>query len=90
NEETGKIRQIIGAIDSKSQRVALRFTDDEQTVFECGLWNLTQDSVPLLVHFDENNSEPLTLIRLTKPETDEQNDLMLIESDNENEEELAP
>jgi hypothetical protein len=90
NEETGKIRQIIGAIDSKSQRVALRFTDDEETVFECGLWNLTQDSVPLLVHFDEKDSEQLTLIRLTKPETDEQNDSILIESDNENEEELAP
>jgi hypothetical protein len=90
NETTEKIRQIVGAVDSKSQRVAFRFTDDEKTVFECGLWNLTQDSVPLLVHYDEKDSEQLTLIRLTKPETDEQNDSMLIESDNENEQELAP
>jgi hypothetical protein len=90
NEETGKIRQLLGAIDSKSQRVALRFVDDEKMVLECGLWNLTQDSVPLLVHFDEKDSEQLTLIRLTKPETEEQNDSIPIEFDNENEEELAP
>jgi flagellar hook protein FlgE len=96
NEETEKIRQIVGAVDSKSQRVAFRFTDEEKTVFECGLWNLTQDSLPLLVHYDEKDSEQLTLIRLKKPETDEQNDSkelndsMLIESDNENMEELAP
>jgi hypothetical protein len=90
NEETEQIRQIIGAIDSKSQRVALRFVDDEKMVLECGLWNLTQDSVPLLVHFDEKDSEQLTLIRLTKPETDEQNDPIPIEFGNENEEELAP
>ncbi|MDR1964767.1 MAG: hypothetical protein LBQ50_13420 [Planctomycetaceae bacterium] len=88
NEETGKTRQIVGAVDSKSQRVALRFTDDEKMILECGLWNLTQDSVPLLVHFDEKNSQQLTLIRLTKPETD--NDSTPIEADNENNEELAP
>jgi hypothetical protein len=96
NEETGKIRQMVGAVDPKSQRVALRFSDEEKTVLECGLWNLTQDSVPLLVHYDEKDSEQLTLIRLTKPETEEQNnseepnDSMLIEAGNENEEELAP
>jgi flagellar hook protein FlgE len=90
NEETDQIRQIIGAVDSKSQRVALRFADDEKMVLECGLWNLTQDSVPLLVHFDERDSEQLTLIRLTKPKTEEQNDSLPIEFDNENEEELAP
>jgi hypothetical protein len=91
NEETGKIRQLIGAIDSQSQRVALRFADNEKMILECGLWNLTQDSVPLLVHFDEKDSEQLTLIRLTKPETDdEQDDSIPIEFSNENEEELAP
>jgi hypothetical protein len=90
NEETGKIRQLLGAIDSKSQRVALRFADNEKMILECGLWNLTQDSVPLLVHFDEKDSEQLTLIRLTKPEIEEQNNSMPIEFGSENEEELAP
>ncbi len=73
-------RQIVGAVDSKSQRVAMRFADDENTVMECGLWNLTQDSVPLLVHFDAEDTEQMTLIRLSDPEDEEQNGPVLPEN----------
>ena len=68
NESTGQAVQIHGAVDPKSQRVAFQFDGDDQTVLECGLWNLTQDSVPLLIHFDEDHTEQRTLIRLTQPE----------------------
>ena len=76
NEATGETVRIHGAVDPKSQRVAFQFDGDDQTVLECGLWNLTQDSVPLLIHFDEERTEQKTLIRLTQddetPEDDEE------------------
>ncbi|MDR1484940.1 MAG: hypothetical protein LBT09_08975 [Planctomycetaceae bacterium] len=55
---------MIGAIDPKTQRVALRFVDDEKVVWECGLWNLTQDTLPVLIHSGETQIEQKTLIRL--------------------------
>ena len=66
NEATGETVQIRGAVDPKSQRVAFQLDGDDHTVLECGLWNLTQDSVPLLIHFDEERTEQKTLIRLTQ------------------------
>lgn len=66
DEQTGTVKQLIGAVDSKTQRVALRFVDEEQTVIECGLWNLTQDTVPVLVHYDEDDTDQQTLVRLVQ------------------------
>ena len=68
DEATGEAKQVHGAVDPKSQRVAFKFVGDDKTVVECGLWNLTQDSVPLLVHLSEEQTEQKTLIRLTQSE----------------------
>ncbi len=68
DESTGETKQLFGAVDPKSQRVAFRFEGDDKTVLECGLWNLTQDSVPLLIHHGDDKTEQKTLIRLSKPE----------------------
>ncbi len=68
NEATGQSQAVVGAVDSKSQRVAFRFADDDKTVMECGLWNLTQESVPLLIHYSDTETVQKTMIRLTKPE----------------------
>jgi hypothetical protein len=76
DEKNNIIRQMIGAVDPKTQRVALRFVDDEKEVWECGLWNLTQDTLPVLIHYDERRVEQKTLVRLvndteTELDTDE-------------------
>jgi len=55
---------VQGAVDKKSQRVALRLTGKPDLVAECGLWNLTQDSLTLLVHFGPERTETRGLIRL--------------------------
>lgn len=68
SEDAQDVRQIIGSVDSKSQRVAMQFVDDKQTVLEVGLWNLTQETAPMLIHYDENDTAQLTLIRLADPE----------------------
>ncbi|MDR2344474.1 MAG: hypothetical protein LBE18_00245 [Planctomycetaceae bacterium] len=85
DEKNNKIRQMIGAIDPKTQRVALRFTDDNKIVWECGLWNLTQDTLPILIHSDESKTEQKILIRLT-----DNNDIDNNADADEDEIELAP
>ena len=68
DEANDEVWQIYGALDPETQRVALRFEGDDYLVLECGLWNLTQETLPLLIHHGEENSEVLTLIRLTQQE----------------------
>ena len=41
---------------------------NDSLVMEIGLYNLTNDEVPALIHFDADRREPRTLIRLKNPE----------------------
>ncbi len=65
NQETDKATELYGAVDPKTQRVAFTTPEHEGIVAECGLWNLTQDTVPMLVHLSKDHTEERTLIRLT-------------------------
>ena len=69
--KTDKMVPVYGAVDSETQRVALRVEGREEIV-ECGLWNLTQDTLPVLLHVDKEKTEERTFVRLTEPEDDEE------------------
>lgn len=66
--ESNKATELYGNIDSKTQRVAFKVRGHDDVVAECGLWNLTQETVPLLVHLDKNRTEERTLVRLHEDE----------------------
>lgn len=68
NQETDKVHPIEGAVDRETQRVAFRITGDKDYLAECGLWNLTQDTLPLLVHKGKSSVGTRTLIRLNDPD----------------------
>lgn len=68
---TDKVMPVVGAVDKKTQRVALKIEGNDAIVVETGLYNLTNDEVPLLVHFGPDRQEPRTLMRLQKPEGQE-------------------
>ena len=65
---TDKVVPVIGAVDKKTQRVAIRAEGSDKIVVETGLYNLTNDEVPVLVHFGPDKQELRTLIRLQQPE----------------------
>jgi hypothetical protein len=67
-----KVMPVVGAVDKKTQRVALKLEGSDAVVVETGLYNLTNDEVPVLVHFGSDRQEPRTLIRLKQPEGQEQ------------------
>jgi hypothetical protein len=60
--------QLQGAVEKDTQRVAFSLASNPAAIVECGLWNLTQDSLPVLVHFDVNRTEQRTLVRLEAPQ----------------------
>ena len=63
-----KVLPVVGAVDKKTQRVAVRLEGNESLVVETGLYDLTNDEVPILVHFGPDRQETRTLIRLKRPE----------------------
>ena len=70
NMQTDEAMPIYGAVDPETQRVAMRI-DGREEIVECGLWNLTQDTLSVLVHVDETTTEERTLVRLSDSEEEE-------------------
>lgn len=69
---TNQITSIEGSVDKKTQRAAFRPTKNPSMVAECGLYNLTQDALTVLVHLGKDRNETRKLIRLEEPEETEQ------------------
>lgn len=72
NIETDEAQSVQGAVDRETQRVAVRFGENEEVVAETGLYNLTQDEAPVLVHFGADKTENYLLVRLEEPEQEDE------------------
>jgi hypothetical protein len=62
------VAPISGAVDKKTQRVALKIQGNDALIAETGLYNLTNDEVPVLIHMGADRQETRTLVRLQQPE----------------------
>jgi hypothetical protein len=69
---TDKVVPLIGSVDKETQRACFKPEGNDSVVVETGLYNLTNDEVPVLVHFGADREELRTLIRLKQPEEQEQ------------------
>ena len=67
NQQTDKTVTVQGQVDKDTQRAAVRFGDSQDVVAETGLYNLTQNEVPILVHFGPDKTENFLLVRLDAP-----------------------
>jgi hypothetical protein len=73
NETEDTTMQIEGSVDEKTQRAAFSVVgEDENVVAECGLWNLTEDSLTMQIHLGNGETEVRTLIRLSQDQTQKQ------------------
>ena len=59
---------IQGAVDKKSQRAAWTVGKNKNTVCETGMYNLTQDEAPALLHIGKDKTQQWLLVRLKQPE----------------------
>jgi hypothetical protein len=72
NTQTDQAQTVQGRVDPNTQRVAFRIGESENVIGETGLYNLTQDEAPLLVHLvEQNDRQTWLLVRLEKPESEQ-------------------
>ena len=64
-----KNQVIQGSVDKQTQRVAFTVGENTKNVVETGLYNLTKDEAPCLIHFGNERTEQWLLVRLQKPDT---------------------
>lgn len=67
NTATNEAQTILGQVDKDTQRVAFRIGESDDVVVETGLFNLTQDEAPVMVHFGPDKVDYWLLVRLDAP-----------------------
>ena len=65
-QESGYL--IEGKVDKDTQRAAWHTAVSPDVIFETGVYNLTKDEAPVLVHYSANRNEQRTLVRLKQDE----------------------
>ena len=68
NSTTDQAYTIQGQVDKNTQRVAFRVGESQNIVIETGLYNLTQDEAPVLVHYGKERVENWLFVRLENPD----------------------
>ena len=61
---TNDTKPVQGSVDKKTERAAWTIGDRKDNVFETGIYNLTKDEAPILVHFGKDKTEQWLLVRL--------------------------
>jgi hypothetical protein len=67
NSATGKTQDVEGMVDKASQRCAWTVVGQSRPIMETGISNLTQDTVPSLVHFADGQTQQWLMVRLEEP-----------------------
>mgnify|MGYP007059397979 FL=1 len=66
--KTNATQLVQGSVDKQTQRAAFSIGDHKSSFIETGLYNLTKDEAPCLIHFDKDRSEQWLLVRLKNPD----------------------
>ena len=67
---TNDVKPLVGSVDKKNQRVAIKMKGNDSVVLETGLYNLTNDEAPAIIHANANEQKDVTLVRLNNPDED--------------------
>jgi len=67
NTTSDSAQSVEGHVDKESQRAAWWIGDKQDNILETGIYNLTQDETPLLVHFGSQQTQTWLLVRLDEP-----------------------
>jgi hypothetical protein len=71
NTITDSAYPVEGMVDKNTQRAAWTIGDKKETVFETGIYSLTQDEAPVQVHFGTEQTQRWLLVRLEEPAEEE-------------------
>lgn len=70
NTTTDETRPVQGSVDKQTQRAAWTVGDKKNTVVETGIYNLTQEETPVLIHFGDQQTQTWLMVRLEEPATE--------------------
>jgi hypothetical protein len=68
NVATNTAKAVEGMVDKQTQRAAWTATGELRPLMEVGIVNLTQDATAAIVHFPDNSTQRVLLVRLDKPD----------------------
>jgi hypothetical protein len=68
---TDRTQLVQGKVDKKTQRIAFTVGDNTKDIVETGLYNLTKDEAPCLIHFGKDRTEQWLLVRIQKTDAAE-------------------
>ncbi|MBI2823735.1 MAG: hypothetical protein HYX69_03470 [Planctomycetia bacterium] len=72
NTASDNAQPIQGAVDRATQRAAWTVGDKKSTVLETGIYNLTKDETPVLVHFGGQQTQTWLMVRMKEPKEGEE------------------
>lgn len=67
NQLTNEKSQVFGSLDKQTSRVSWTIGDNNQTVFDTSLSDLTKDDSEVLVHYGPTDTREMALIRMPAP-----------------------
>ena len=70
NTDTDSAENVEGMVDKASQRAVWTIGDNKENVFETGIYNLTEEETPVLIHFGPEQTQQWLMVRLEEPEED--------------------
>jgi hypothetical protein len=71
NSKSNNLYTLQGKVDPQTQRVAFTVGNDPNAVFETGLYNLTQNATPVLLHQGPTQTQTWVFARLPEPKEDQ-------------------
>jgi len=67
NSQSDQSQPIEGAVDKDSQRAAWAVGGKDWPIVEAGISNLTEDEIPVLLHFEDGQTQGWLLVRIEEP-----------------------
>ncbi len=67
NTGTNTTQTVEGMVDKNSQRAAWVATGKSRPLMETGVFNLTKDTAPALLHFEDGQTQQWLLVRMDEP-----------------------
>ena len=67
NTATDQSVEVEGTIDRESQRAAWGVVGKDWPIMETGIYNLSENDIGALMHFDDGQTQQWTMVRLDEP-----------------------
>lgn len=67
NQLTSESQQVYGSLNKQTQRISFTIGQNNQTVFDTSLADITKEDAPCLVHYSATNTEGMMLVRVQQP-----------------------